>query len=93
MAAVAEGDTKGLCFEVKQLWTQLGRPDAWEAKNFNSDTKKNELKGAAKNLMQRGLMLGFELTAEQTETTPSFATTATTPQRGTSEMGQNYRLA
>ena len=53
MAAVAEGDTKGLCFEVKQLWTQLGRPDAWDAKISNNETKKNELKGAVKNLMQR----------------------------------------
>ena len=53
MAAVAEGDKKGLCFEVKQLWTQLGRPDAWEAKNSNSDTGKKELKEAVKSLMQR----------------------------------------
>ena len=53
MAAVAEGDKKGLCFEVKQLWTQLGRPDAWEAKNSNSDTGKKELKEAVKGLMQR----------------------------------------
>ena len=53
MAAVAEGDKKGLCFEVKHLWTHLGRPEAWEAKNSNSDTEKKELKEAVKSLMQR----------------------------------------
>ena len=65
MQAVREGDTKGLCYEVRELWRKLGAAERWDGAPSENAQDKQERKQAVVALVEEEMEIWIQQHSEE----------------------------